>query len=350
MDMTSLSYLQTPPQSTAVLRSEPSDFQVREILPFSFDGEGEHHYLYVRKIGQNTAYVAKVIARFAGVPPRDVSVAGQKDRHAVTEQWFCVRIPGKDEPNWSEINTDQIQVLEHTRHRKKLRTGALAGNRFELLLRDVVANDDLEARLKQIELHGVPNYFGEQRFGQNGNNLTRAYEMFAGRKAKDRHKRGMYLSAARAYLFNLSVSARIAQHGVAGIDGDALMLSGSRSYFQSEAWDQTLQKRLDSQDIQLSAPLWGKGPLASQGQALALERAIGDASPELVEGLAQYGLEQERRPLLLHPQNFQYEWDAQAATLKLSFVLPAGAFATAVVREITTYVDAQSIEKPNENG
>ncbi|GLS82825.1 tRNA pseudouridine(13) synthase TruD [Paraferrimonas haliotis] len=356
MDMTSLTYLHGKPSSQATLRAKPEDFQVTELLPIEFDGEGEHFYLYVRKIGQNTAYVAKVIARFAGVPPRDVSVAGQKDRHAVTEQWFCVRLPGKETPSWTDINTDQIQVLDVKRHRRKLRTGALLGNQFKLCLRDISDSQDIVERIAKIEKTGVPNYYGEQRFGHGGANVDRAIQMFAGKKAKDRHKRSMYLSAARSFLFNLCLSERLQQFGLAPLAGDAMILAGSNSYFKTDAWDETLEQRLQTNDIGFSGPLWGQGELASQGQARDFELSVCQQHSDLCQGLESYDLKQERKGLLLRPQQLRYELDAKNNTIILEFVLPSGAFATSVVRELTGYQDAQAMEQqlkqdeaPNEN-
>ncbi len=125
------------PPFTAELRRTPEDFRVDEILGYDADGEGEHALLWVEKRGANTDWVAKELARFAGVPPLNVGYAGLKDRHAVTRQAFTVQLAGKPDPDWSAFPHDEVKVLAGTRHKRKLKRGALRGNRFVLVLRDV---------------------------------------------------------------------------------------------------------------------------------------------------------------------------------------------------------------------
>ncbi|MCG9730532.1 tRNA pseudouridine(13) synthase TruD [Shewanella sp. Isolate13] len=341
--MSELHYLYGQPTSTADLRTHNSDFQVQEILPFAPTGEGEHHLLHIRKEGLNTVEVAKVLSSFAHVHPKEVTYAGQKDKHAITEQWFGVRIPGKDTPDWQQLNSEQITVLSASRHSKKLRIGALAGNRFTLTLRNVSDMVDVVKRIELISEQGVPNYFGEQRFGHDGKNLMFGRQMFTGRKVKDRNKRSMYLSAVRSNLFNLACSARLAAHGVTPLAGDCVLLAGSKSYFVAETWDETLLERLAKKDIQLSAPLWGRGSALAQGDAATCE-ADALASLDLDrEGLEQAGLNQERRALLLEPQHLQYEVDED--TIVLKFALPSGSYATSVLRELFLYQDVQEVAR-----
>ncbi|WP_299807853.1 tRNA pseudouridine(13) synthase TruD [uncultured Shewanella sp.] len=341
--MSELHYLYGQPTSTADLRTHNSDFQVQEILPFAPTGEGEHHLLHIRKEGLNTVEVAKKLSSFAHVHPKEVTYAGQKDKHAITEQWFGVRIPGKETPNWEQLNSEQITVLSASRHSKKLRIGALAGNRFTLTLRNVSDMSDVLERIEKISLHGVPNYFGEQRFGHDGKNLIFGRQMFTGRKVKDRNKRSMYLSAVRSNLFNTAVSTRLAQHGTATLIGDCVMLAGSKSYFVAEQWDETLVERLAKKDIQLSAPLWGRGLPLAQADAAECEAAALESLAIDKDGLEQAGLNQERRALLLEPQHLQYEVDED--TIILKFALPSGSYATSVLRELFVYQDVQEVAR-----
>ncbi|QYJ76391.1 tRNA pseudouridine(13) synthase TruD [Shewanella sp. FJAT-52076] len=340
--MTELTYLYGKPAVSADIRTHNSDFQVKEILPFLPEGEGEHHLLHIRKDGLNTAQVAEMISKFAKVHPKEVTFAGQKDKNAITEQWFGVRIPGKETPDWAAMSNEQMQVLSFARHGKKLRTGALSGNRFTLVLRNVSDPEALVARLEQVRSGGVPNYFGEQRFGHDGGNLVKARQMFEGRKVKDRNKRSLYLSAVRSELFNQVASARLARFGAAPIEGDCVMLSGSRSFFTAESWDDTLSKRLAEQDIQLSAPLWGRGEMLARGEAGEFESEV--LAPYALErdGLEKEGLTQERRALLLRPEQLSFKVDGD--TLTLDFCLPAGAFATSVLRELCEYTDVKELE------
>lgn len=338
-------YLLGAPESEAVIRREPEHFQVDELLPFTPDGAGEHHLLHIEKRDLTTHQLAKIVARFADVPARDVSWAGLKDRHGVTRQWLSVRIPGKVDPDWAKLNDDHITLLAAHRHGRKLRTGALLGNRFKIALSSITHPEALEARLAEV-LKGVPNYYGEQRFGHGGLNVARAAEMFGGRKVKDRNKRSIYLSAARSFLFNKVVSARLAQHGLTPLGGDAVMLSGSNSFFVAEQWDAAHLTRLLEGDIDLSAPLPGDGELHSQGAAQAFEQSVLADFPALCDGLKSARVDPDRRRLLLKPEQFRHHWDGDL--LWLEFVLPAGAFATSILRELVRYQDAQAIEMRSE--
>lgn len=328
-----LTYLHGQPTARGVLKAEPADFIVLEDLGFEPCGEGEHIFVRVRKTGENTAWVAGLLADAAGVERHAVTWAGLKDRHAVTEQWFGIHLPGKAEPDLRVIESDSIQILEIKRHNRKLRTGYLKGNHFTLRLSALEQTDGLEARLQAVAAAGVPNYFGEQRFGRGGNNLEAAKAMFAGKRIKDRNKRSLYLSAARSMLFNTVVTARIEQ-GLAHtlLAGDCLMLKGSHSIFSEAEATPELAARLASGDVQLTAPLWGRGRLASQGDAAVFEETALEALAEWRDGLEKAGLEQERRPLLLRPEAMS--WSLTPEVLTLSFFLPAGAFATSVVREL----------------
>ncbi|QSX35419.1 tRNA pseudouridine(13) synthase TruD [Shewanella avicenniae] len=340
----SLTFLHGTPSATANIRSENADFIVQEILPFTMTGEGEHHLLYIQKNGLNTVEVAERLSKFAKVHPRDVSYAGQKDKNAITEQWFCVRIPGKDTPEWQSLNGELLTVLEATRHSKKLRVGALSGNRFKLTLRNISGMQALLERLELVKKIGVPNYFGEQRFGHEGANIQKARDMFAGKKVKNSNQKSMYLSAARSLLFNQVVADRLAKHQLAPLAGDCVMLSGSRSFFTVEQWDTELLERLQQADIQLSAPLWGEGELVAVADAAEFElAALAEFEIERV-GLTKFDLKQERRPLLLQPEAFNWQ-QIDEQTLVLDFILPAGAFATSVLRELAQYQDMAEVRR-----
>jgi len=334
------------PPLAARLRSTPEDFRVEEILGYDADGQGEHALLWVEKRGANTDWVARELARFAGVPPLNVGYAGLKDRHAVTRQAFTVQLAGKPDPDWSAFPHAEIKVLAATRHSRKLKRGALRGNRFVLVLREVQGDRArAEHVLGEIAARGVPNYFGEQRFGREGSNLAQARAMFAGRRV-DRDKRSFLLSAARSHIFNSVLAARV-ERGAwdAPLDGEIWSLAGSRSWFGPEPFDATLADRLARGDIHPSGPLWGKGEPPSSGEAGSLEREIAAMHPDLAEGLIGARMDQERRPLRLLPKDLKWRWLTDDA-LELSFELPAGAYATVVVRELATATAAEvSVEQ-----
>jgi tRNA pseudouridine13 synthase len=328
------------PMATARLRACAEDFQVEEILGFEADGDGEHLLLQVRKRNKNTADVAQALARHAGVKIRDVGYCGLKDRNAVTTQWFSIWLPGKPDPDWSDVEDDDLRIMAAWRHRRKLQRGALRGNRFVIVLRDMTFNGPADATLLQqrlaiIATAGVPNYFGEQRFGRQGKNLADASAMFEGRQVKSKHLRGLYLSAARSFLFNQVLAARVnAANWNQMLPGEALMLAGSRSFFVADELTADIEARLVSGDVLPSGPLWGRGQLPSEGAALALEQAVLADYPLFCQGLEKAGLKQERRALRLLIDGFDWQWLTAEQDLQLSFSLPSGCYATAVLREL----------------
>ncbi len=324
------------PSTSARIRSCPEDFQVDEVLGFEADGEGEHLMLHLRKRNRNTDQVARQLARHAGVRVRDVSYCGLKDRVAVTTQWFSIWLPGKPDPDYSSLEDDDVQILTQARHRKKLPRGALRANQFTLVLRDVQGDRAaLVQRLETVKGQGVPNYFGEQRFGRGGSNLQAAQSMFEGRKIKDRHLRGLYLSAARSFLFNEVLAARIAaENWNQVIPGEALMLTGSRSYFIANEIDDEIIRRHAEADVQTSGPLWGRGELPPQLEAKILETKVLAEQSGYCEGLEKAGLKQERRALGLFVNDLQWQWLPEGEHVQLKFSLPAGCYATSVLREL----------------
>lgn len=324
------------PVARGRLRSSPEDFQVREVLGFPPEGAGEHVFLHVRKRNSNTEWVSRQIARVAGVSMRDVSYSGLKDKLALTWQWFSVHLPGKADPDWRTLESEQIHIEEIARHKSKLRHGTHQSNGFILTVREVAGDcREIDARLATIRDRGIPNYFGEQRFGNEGRNLEHALAMFQGGiKVKDRHLRGLYLSAARAWLFNLVLSRRVS----AGtwdrlLPGEVLMLDGSNSFFLSEETDQSLEARLAAMDIHPTGPLWGRGDLHSRDVARELEHACSETQPILTAGLEEAGLRQERRKLRIAVPDLRWEWLDQT-TLRLAFSLPRGCYATSLMREV----------------
>lgn len=337
MTVDDLCWLHGKPLATGVLKANPEDFVVIEDLGYRPDGEGEQLLVRIRKNGCNTRFVAEALAKFAGIHPRDVSFAGMKDRHAVTEQWFCLRIPGKDTPDLSAFQLEGCEVLESARHRRKLRTGGLQGNAFTLILRNISDREEVEGRLQAIALRGVPNYFGEQRFGRDGNNLVMAKRWAANEiRVRERNKRSFLLSAARSALFNQVTSDRLADQGTLTqvIAGDALQLTGRGSWFVAEEAELTsLQTRIDNDELRVTAPLPGSGDWGTQHAALAFEQQSLADEAELITLLERERVDAARRAVLVKPRDLRWNW-WDDVTVELTFWLPAGSFATSVVREI----------------
>ncbi len=354
----SLPFAYGKPVAQGIIRQQPEDFYVEEVLGFEPEGEGEHVFLWIEKCRLNTQDVASRLARFAGVPARQVSYSGMKDRHAVTRQWFSVHLPGMKNPDWAILNDQQMNVLSHSRHLRKLRRGVHRGNRFELCVQQCDDAADIADRLELIKQAGVPNYFGEQRFGYGGANLSKAEQWFAGAFKPKKHLRGIYLSAVRSWLFNQVVAERIQQGNWDRLlGGETLMLEGTQSVFrQGEETD--LKARLAAGDLHLTGPLYGKtshrvvvGDEPSQEHdaglamdnnfafnAVELEVAVLSKFPDLLAGLEREGLKAERRALRVIPQNLSVTFDNK--TLRLGFYLPRGCFATSVLRELLSYDNA----------
>jgi len=355
-----LNFLHGKPVSTGLLRNQKSDFKVFEQLPFSPCGEGEHLYIHIRKTGANTVFVARELAKYFKIKEQLVSYAGLKDRFAVTEQWFGVHVPGKQEYDLSNLDIEGVEVVSYKRHNKKLRTGALTGNRFELILRNVTELKALHERWQKIVLHGVPNYFGEQRFGIDGGNIDKALALFSGTKVKDKKKRGMYLSAARSTIFNAIINERIKKEIFSQVQvGDVLMLAGTQSVFHLDEIDPSIIQRFNEKDIDITAPMWGSGELMTTGEPKLLEQEIANNYTEFSQGLPRFGLKQERRRIRLVTHNADIEVlpnetlsdtpsNDTISTVKISFFLAAGSYATTVLRELIDYQDGTIRSQPQE--
>lgn len=341
-----LPYALGKPILKAVMRQSPEDFRVDENLGFLPSGEGEHIFLHVQKRGLTTPALVQHVSEVTGIPVRQISFAGLKDKYAVTTQWLSLHSPGKDPEGLTRIDNDAISVLDCQRNHRKLRRGVHAGNRFTLTLRSLQLLDeshdlsaaltDLESRLQHISANGVPNYFGEQRFGHD--NLRQALLPDTGKPTRrlKRQQRSMQISSIRSALFNLILAERVRSHDWDHcLPGDMMNLDGTSSVFadEQEADKDRLQDRVAMMDIHPTGPLWGQGHPGTTAQAAALEVCVAERWSILRDYLQNpsLGLSQQRRSLRLPVQALHYRLHED---LSLSFELPVGAFATVVVREL----------------
>lgn len=325
--------------ANGMIRAHLEDFFVDEIPPCQPDGEGEHALLKIEKRGSNTEWIARQLAKLAGVHHRDVSYAGQKDRHAVTRQWFSVRLAGKPEPDWKALKSDELKVLESARHGRKLRRGALRGNRLVIRVRELTGDRDaLEEHLGQIQVHGIPNYFGEQRFGHDESNLTAAQNLFNGSLGRvSRQRRGLYISAARSLLFNHVLARRVALENWNQIlEGEQVALDGSTRRFHAEAPDGEILARTQAMDIHPSGPLWGKGDAGVTSKVAEVEHRALTTLGDWQAGLEHCGAKMDRRALRAPVR--ELDWEITGDQLVLRFILPRGSYATAVLRECLDYL------------
>jgi tRNA pseudouridine13 synthase len=322
------------PAGRGRIRVQDEDFIVAEELGFAPTGAGEHLFLRLRERGCNTDWVAGQLARWGGRPRVDVGYAGLKDRHAVTDQWFSLRFPAGRHPDPASLAIEGVELLEWSLHNRKLKRGALKGNRFELRVRALEADPELLAtRLDAAARRGVPNAFGPQRFGRELGNLRLAEAWFGGGPAPGRSARGFALSAARALIFNAVLAERIrAGDWEHAAPGDPVQLDGRGSWFLAEAGDEALAARLASLELHPTGALWGRGEPPGHGPGAALERDVAARFAQYSDGLAAAGLEQERRALRLRVRDL--DWQLGEGELLLSFGLPGGAYATSVLREL----------------
>lgn len=323
------------PVAEGALRSTPEDFEVHEELPFQPAGHGAHWLLQVLKRDANTEWVARELARVAGVPMSDVGFAGLKDRHALVCQWFSVPQGAATAEDWRAVRREGFQVLDVHAHDRKLRRGALAANRFRIRVQRLCGSTRaIEARIALIRGRGVPNYFGAQRFGNAGGNLVRVQDWTAsGRLSRARSERSYTISAARSLLFNAVLGERVA----AGtwdtlLPGEVVNLDGSGSIFAAGEPTLELEERRARLDIHPTGPMWGAGEPSSAATVRALELEMGQRLQPVAKALGGVGLEQERRALRLRVQDLSAE--LTDAAMIVEFRLGPGAFATAVLREL----------------
>lgn len=336
-DLPDWTYAGGVPVATASIRAEFDDFMVDEELGFALTGDGEHEYLHVEKVDLTTNEAARRLANHAAVRPRDVSFSGMKDRRARTRQWFSLHRPAGTAIDWATAGIGGLTVLDSTRHRRKLRRGAHRANAFRIVLRDLVdPTDSLPARLRRIADLGVPNYFGEQRFGRQGRNVAVAMRLFAGDRLP-RQQRSISLSAARSLIFNDVLSRRVASGDWNRLlAGDLANLDGSRSVFAVDAVDARLEQRCRDFDLHPSGPLWGRGASSAAGCVADLEVDAASSYPVLRDGLERETRE-SRRPLRMRLDNLT--WARSDDSLTVEFALAAGCFATAALRELVRTVE-----------
>ncbi len=323
---------------TGRLRAMPEDFAVEEQLGFEPDGDGTHLLLKVRKRGANTEWVAWMLARHARVAVRDVGFAGLKDRHAIAEQWFSVPAGEAQPESWLDLSDPEFAVVAVHRHGRKLRRGALAGNRFRIRVRELGGEPQaIAVRVAVIRARGVPNYFGIQRFGNDASNLRALAEWtFDGHEPRSRNQRGFMLSAGRSLLFNAVLAERVGQAKWDRLSaGDVANLDGSGSIFDVTTLTSELEQRCVELDIHPTGPLWGKGQLRVTGEVADLEKAVTARFDPVGSALERAGLEQERRSLRLRVAGLEARLTEDV--LELVFGLGPGEFATAVLRELGNF-------------
>jgi tRNA pseudouridine13 synthase len=325
------------PALSGRLKESPEDFVVEELPAYPPSGEGEHLYLWIEKRGMNTPDAARSLAGALGTRFEECGWAGLKDRHAITRQWLSFRHAAT--PDADTLSSEGVRVLEVTRHVNKLRTGHLRGNHFRLRLCDVPTGHEQHAErcLALIAERGLPNFYGAQRFGHGGRNLTSAFDVIVGgaRPPQKPFLRKLFMSALQAGLFNAWLAARITG-GLFDrvLEGDVLRKEESGGLFVCSE-PELDQERSDRWEISTTGPMFGSRMKAPAAAALALEESVLDrfgVTPEQLARAAKYG-EGTRRVSRVRPEGVRVVRTGD--DLELEFSLPKGSYATVLVEELT---------------
>jgi tRNA pseudouridine13 synthase len=337
-----LAHAQGAPSATGRLRTVPDDFVVREVLGFEPTGSGQHVLVHVRKRSVDTRWAVRELARAADLSPFDVGYAGMKDRHAVAEQWFSLDLGGLGRSLHLKDLPAPLELLAMHAHDRKLKIGAHAGNRFVLKLRCLEGNiDGLSERFELLERHGVPNYFGPQRFGRGGGNLRVAEQLLVeGLPLRSRDQRSFAYSAARSFLYNRVLNERVeAGSWNRLLMGDVANPDAGDELFPVSQLDRVLIERVERLDVHATGPLWGSGADGVTGEPALIEERI-CAGHALAVGLEDHGIARARRALRLAVR--QLEWDIRGDQLEVAFELRRGGYATSVLREL---LDARDVSR-----
>lgn len=316
------------------LRAEPEDFEVEELPAYAPSGEGAHTYLWIEKRDLTTPEAIARLARAGGFDARAAGWAGYKDRRAVTRQWISSE--GLDPERALHLAAEGVRVLAVSRHGNRLKTGHLRGNRFAIVLRGATDEAAALAIAARLTREGLANFFGEQRFGRGGDNAAQAREFLRGRAPppRDLRLRRLLASAWQSEVFNHALARRIAAGGHSrALSGDLCVKHASGGMFY-ELDAAVLQARLDAQEVSITGPLFGDKMRWPEGEARAFEEAL-LAEEELDRSFLRAQrklLPGARRPYRLLPGPI--EVTRGPAGLRVAFTLPAGAYATIVLREL----------------
>ncbi len=331
-----LPYLTAAPGIGGKIKQSPEEFFVEELPAYELSGEGEWLFLLVEKRDLSTPALVDHISGALGISRDQIGTAGRKDGFAITRQFVCV--PARSFQSADQIATDRIAVLDQCRHGNKLRIGQLRGNQFRILLRDV-SNETAghaEAIVSELKRVGFPNWFGDQRFGARDDSDELGLRLLCGERTRRVRKDCLRfaLSAAQSRLFNYWGAARIRDglsHHV--LPGDVMQVAASGGPFVVQDVP-TEQARFDDRETILTGPIFGPKMKRADSEAAEREQLVLDEfglTPESFERFRRLTAG-TRRPLLV----FVDDLDATATVdgLQLSFSLPAGAYATRLLREI----------------
>ncbi len=340
-----------------IFNASPRDFTVEEIPLYDFSGEGEHLILKVRKKELTTWEMLDILSNHLGIRRREIGYAGLKDKHAMTIQY--ISLMATHAPKLEGFSHPQIKILSTTKHQNKIRIGHLKGNHFHLRFKKVlgIQKEMLDSVLTWIAQHGVPNYFGHQRFGMYGDNWQEGKKILSGElKIRDRKQREFLISAYQSYLFNHWLSKRIEMcrllesfseeetARLLGIKEDLLQgTKGQKHFFKILEGDLLMHypygrifyaedplaesQRFDARDLSPTGLIPGKKVKQAEGAAREIE-ALFD------EEIREQG---SRRYSWVFPTEIVHKYIPEKAHYELGFFLPKGCYATNVVDMLRGY-------------
>jgi tRNA pseudouridine13 synthase len=316
------------------IKVEPADFEVEEIPAYEPAGTGEHLFLWVEKTDLGAEYFVRQVARRLGIPTGEVGTAGLKDRRAITSQW--VSVPATCELALPQLDGQGIRLLRVSRHTNKLKPGHLRGNRFRILIRDANPTVDPEPVLARIREHGLPNFYGPQRFGRDGETATLGMSLLKAEPVKVRNPflRKLALSAAQSLLFNDYLARRLTDGLLRTVlAGDVMAKWPAGGMFTAEDVP-TEQARFDRRETVTAGPMFGRKTFPAKGVAGEREAAVlaeAGLSPASFAGFGKLVMGTRRHNLVyVEDLSATHEVDG----LRLTFTLPAGSYATVLLREI----------------
>ncbi|HEY0982364.1 tRNA pseudouridine(13) synthase TruD [Schlesneria sp.] len=323
------------------IKVEPEDFVVEEIPAYEPGGEGQHLFLWLQKRDIPHDQLIRRLAGTLAVSPNDIGFAGIKDRRAVARQY--VSVPISCQERVGDLNSDQITVLQATPHVNKLKTGHLRGNRFTIVIRNAAENAlaVAESVVQRLSQFGFPNYYGDQRFGHDGETLKLGLDLLTGVKkpqeipySKRKFLLRLALSAVQSDLFNQALSQRLQEgllHTV--LEGDILEVTQSGGKFVSEDVTQE-QARLDAGEVTVTGPMFGVKMLSPHGVTLERETKLLAESGLTLDLFQKYSqlLSGARRSFVARPAELETAQVSEGIQLK--FNLPSGVYATTLLREL----------------
>lgn len=324
------------------IKENPEDFIVEEIPVYQPEGEGEHLFINLTKKGITTKEVQKALAGLYHVNIQDVNFAGIKDKQAVASQYFSVWLKNKGNKDLAYKLEEKLplKINSLAYHRKKIKQGHLLANAFNIKISRPECSPEQAINKVQpiidiIHRKGLPNYYGHQRFGIEGNNAQKGYDILTGKKKeKNKWLRRFLLSAYQSHLFNHYLVLRI-RKGLYDkiLKGDIAKKHDTGGIFVVENIE-TEQKRIDKKAICYTGPIFGKKMKVAQGEAAQLEEKILADNHIGWNHLLGARLNGSRRQGVIIP-TIQSEKEEDG--IRLRFTLPKGAYATVVLREFMKY-------------